>query len=171
MNEIYETIAKAFLLAGQLPLDAKLVFPNLTVLRNLGFQNEKAFTYYEYMKVLCQENGQYYVWQEVPQESTDGVLPENFLYPDNVITNLIDYSNRYFNFVIETKSETSNAIGKPFLIMKDFPTNDKDFLEINDCVWGYFTPTQLMLARYKGGTVINISSWAVIQTLNPKLYS
>lgn len=171
MNEVYESIAKGFLISAQLPLDAKGLFVDLETLKSLGFQNQLAFTYYEYMKVLCQENGKYYVWQEVASDSTLGIIPFNFQYPNDVITNGIDYSNRYFNFVIENEAQSSASVGMPFLIMKDWPTNKQPYLEENDCVWGHFNSTTLMLARYKGGSIIDINNWAVIQSSNPKLYS
>lgn len=171
MSLIYEAVVKGLYLEGMLPLDAKGVFSNLTLLKDLGENDKKAYTYYEYMKVLCQEDGNYYIWQEVDQNSEIGVLENNFLYPNNVISDLIDYSNRYFNFVIEEKSQSSSAIAKPYLIMKDWPINTGDYLEINDVVKGHFATDKLMEARYKGGSVIDINSWAVISAYNPKLYS
>tara|TARA_A100000172_G_C3044260_1_gene111873 strand:- start:58913 stop:59428 length:516 start_codon:yes stop_codon:yes gene_type:complete len=171
MSQIYESLAKGFYLQGMLPLDAKGVFSNLTFLKDLGTDNSKAFTYYEYMKVLCQEDGNYYIWKEVSENSDIGVLDENFQYPENVISDYIDYSNRYFNFVLEEKSQSSSAIAKPYLIMKDWPNNTGDYLEINDVVRGHFATDKLMEARYKGGSIIDINSWAIIEAYNPKLYS
>jgi len=166
---IFDSIAKALKTAGQLPLDAKTYFLSLDQMRDLGLADANAYTYYEYMKVLCVENGNYYIWQEVDPLDTNGVLEQNFQYGQNVLSNNIDYSGRYFNFVVETAQNLSNAIGKPYIIYKDWTVNKADFLEINDVVDGHFSSTLFLRgARYKGGPVNLITSWAVQSDFNPK---
>lgn len=166
---IYDNIAKAFLVAGQFPLDAKTYFPTLAQLKDLGTANSKAFTYYEWMAVTVAENGLSYVWKEVDQNFTGGALDQNFQYPAGVLSNNIDYSFRYFNFVANTPPAPA-LVAKPYIIFKDFPTNQADFLEINDVVIGHFSPELFMTARYLGGPLNQPTSWAKLTETNPKAY-
>lgn len=165
---VFDYLAKALRTAGQLPLDEKTYFLTIASMKDLGVANTNAYQYYEYMKVLCVETGLYYIWKEVNQNDQSGVLDNNFQYGINTLSNNIDYSNRYFNFVVELSSSGNIAIGKPFVIFKDWTTNKADFLEIGDVVMGHFSPTLFMTARYKGQAVNLASSWAIQSDFNPK---
>lgn len=167
---VFDYIAKGLSTATQLPLNAKTYFATRVQLQDLGVANAAAYTYYEYMKVLVAETGEYFIWQEVAQTYTGGLLPSNFQYAANTISNNIDYSGRYFNFVPEAAAVNVSAIGKPYVIFKD-PNNPQDYLEINDVVTGHFSPTLFMTARYLGGPLTNPTSWAIIIEENPKLYT
>lgn len=165
----FENIAKSLFVANQLPLDAKTYFVTTTEMQNLGASNYKAYQYYEYMKVLCVETGTYFVWKEVGALGT-GILEDNFQYPENTITENIDYSNRYFNFVAEGIGESSTtAIGIGFVILKN-PNNDPNnrYLEINDIGLGFFAPDKFGTRIYIGGSVNNDTSWKKIDEINPE---
>ena len=71
---VFDYIAKALRTGGQLPLDAKTYFATLTQLKDLGVANSNPYQYYEWMRVVCAENGIHYVWEEVDQNFTGGVL-------------------------------------------------------------------------------------------------
>jgi len=165
---IIENIAKSLFVAAQLPLDAKTHFATLNDMRNLGISNYKAFQYYEWMSVRCVEDGKKYVWKEVEVDFTSGVLPINFTYPVNILSNDIDYSLRTFNFVLESAVDINTNSGQYFICK--FPNNLGSFLEVNDVAIGYFSSTKFGQMRYKGGPVNQITSWAFLDTLNPMTY-
>lgn len=168
----FESIAKSLFVRGQLPLDEKTYFPTIEQMKDLGLSNTKAFDYYEFMGCICAENGIKYFWQEVSENFNGGVLDENFLYPEDTISNNIDYSLRYFNFVPQDTSPFAENIAKPYVIYKDIAGgNEADYLEINDVVTGHFNSTLFWTARYKGGPVNDINSWAKITGTNPKPFN
>jgi len=165
----FDYIAKSLRVAGQLPLDDKTYFKTLALMKDLGLTSSKAYEYYEWMKILCAENGQYYIWQEVAENYEGGILDENFQYGPNTLSNGVDYSSRYFNFVPESEGLVVPAIAKPFIIFKDWPTNQEDYLQINDLVSGHFSSTVFLnLARYKGGAVNVLTNFATKSSFNPK---
>ena len=165
-------IAKGLRISGQLPLDDKLVFPTLTQMQNLGIANSLAFEYYKYMKVLCQENGRYYVWEPVALNYTGGVLPANYQYPPNTISLGIVYSSEYYNWVLEDEGLIpDSAIGKPFVILKNWSVNTNSYLEPNDCVLGFFDSSNLILARYIGGPLNSLTSFAIMDDWNPSAFN
>lgn len=172
MITVLDEIPKALSVAGQLPLDGKIYFPTLTQLLDLGEADNNAYKYYKWMKVLCAEDGKYYIWTEVASDNTDGILPSNFQYPANVVSNGVDYSNQYYNFLAEAPI-TSELIARPYTIFKfpgktGIPANTQSFLEVNDVVMGYFTGDIFWLARYKtAGAVNDINNWAQIRVWNP----
>lgn len=167
---VFENIAKSLYVAGQLPLDAKTYFPTITEMQNLGVSDYKTFTYYEYMLVMCVETAQQYVWKEVDQSYTGGILTSNFLYPADTISDNIDYSNRYFNFVPYTVgSPGSEPIAKPYIIYKH-PNNSGDYLEVGDVVEGFWSTTEFGKRVYKGGAITLATSWANIDKINPGSY-
>ena len=80
---------------SQIPLDEKTHFLSEEDLKNLGINNNLAFTYYEGMQVYCVAEKTRYIWEE----SHTGLLPVSFTYPNNLIVNGVDYSNKVYNFV------------------------------------------------------------------------
>lgn len=80
---------------SQIPLDEKTHFLSEEDLKNLGINNNLAFTYYEGMQVYCVAEKTRYIWEESPT----GLLPVSFTYPNNLIVNGVDYSNKVYNFV------------------------------------------------------------------------
>ena len=168
---VFDNIAKSLLVAGQLPLDAKTYFPTITQMKDLGISNYKAFTYYEYMIVTCVETQEQYVWKEVDQNYTGGILDSNYQYPANTISDGIDYSNRYFNFAPYSAGAGQGVepIAKPFIIYK-YPNNEGDYLEVEDVAEGFFALNKFGKRVYKGGPVNSDTSWASIDNINPGSY-
>lgn len=166
---LFDNIAKSLYTAAQLPLDAKAYFPTLTQMRDLGVGNNKAYMYYEWMTVTCVEAQGRFVWKEVDVNYVGGVLENNFLYPSGTLSDGIDYSNRYFNFVAETSVQGSGTIAKKYVIFK-YPGNTGDYLEVNDVAEGFFSSTEFKKMRYKGGPVSERASWATIEKINPITY-
>lgn len=165
----FENIAKSLYVAGQLPLDRKTWFPTLTELKSLGVANSKAFTYYEYMKVMVAETGEEFVWKEVDQSYTGGALDQNFLYPANVLSDGIDYSNRYFNFV--PANITLNSVIPGLLVFKSPENNINNlYLEPKDVVAGFFGVNDFRWMRYVGGPVSVTTSWADIDGFQPNSF-
>lgn len=83
---------------AQIPLDVKSYIPTYADLLDLGVDDNKAYTYYEGLRINCVENNKIYVWREALPQYGIGALPQNFLYPNGLIVFGIDYSNREFNF-------------------------------------------------------------------------
>lgn len=96
MESNFSNTPQSYNVAGQAPLDSKLIANTLDELT--GVNASKAHTYYRGMRVYCQEDNKTYEWTD----QLDGkikLLPEPYVYPDNTIYDNIDYSLKSFNFV------------------------------------------------------------------------
>jgi hypothetical protein len=83
----------------QIPLNVKEYKENEESLKNLGVNNNLAFIYEKGLVVYCIEEGSRWEWKEVISgEENTGLLDSDFIYPDNIITFNIDYSNKVYNF-------------------------------------------------------------------------
>lgn len=132
MSLVSEDIAKSLRVATQQPLDAKTFFFTLEELKDLGPESYKAYSYYEGMEVFVLENSTKYVWKEISFGDT-GEINQSFAYPPATISNNIDYSERYFNFV---KISGSSNVGGTKLFFLEPSVN----IEIKEAV----APTQAM---------------------------
>lgn len=104
-------IPTGLVINSQIPLDNKLYFLNEASLSNLGELDNFAFIYYKGMVAYCAQEDTSYKWKEI-QEAEEGLLNNNFIYPDNWIKEGIDYSNRAYNFVaITSVTETKINAG------------------------------------------------------------
>ena len=104
-------IPTGLVINSQIPLDNKLYFLNEASLSNLGELDNFAFIYYKGMVAYCAQEDTSYKWKEI-QEAEEGLLNNNFIYPDNWIKEGIDYSNKAYNFVAVTSgSETKINAG------------------------------------------------------------
>lgn len=84
---------------AQIPLDAKLYFKTISEMQSLGNNNYKAYSYYKGMVVYCVEDAKTYVWDEYDENIRyRGLLLNDFVYPQGIIVNGIDYSNKRYNF-------------------------------------------------------------------------
>jgi hypothetical protein len=99
MSNPTSNIIKSLSVSGQFVLNNKLYFIDLESMRNLGLNNNLAYTYYKGMIVFCLETKKEYIWDE---KNTiiylPGVLSTDFVYADGTISNEIDYSNKLYNF-------------------------------------------------------------------------
>ena len=84
---------------SQIPLDVKSYSANELILSDLGDNFNLAYTYYKGLKVFCFEEQTTWEWKEVlsGQENT-GLIEDDFVYPANIITFGVDYSNKTYNF-------------------------------------------------------------------------
>lgn len=99
-------LSTSFSVSSQSPLDIKRYFNTIAEMKNLGTANNRAYQYYECMEVICVENQKKYIWRErIPSEGP-GLLDIDFLYPNGVVSNYINYSNRAFNFFEMKGSES-----------------------------------------------------------------
>lgn len=82
----------------QIPLNVKEYKESEEALKDLGLNDNLAFTYEKGLIVYCVLEGTRYEWKEI-EVGDIGLLDNNFIYPDNIITFGIDYSNKEYNFV------------------------------------------------------------------------
>ncbi len=82
----------------QIPLNVKEYTESEESLKNLGINNNLAFTYEKGLIIYCIEEGTRWEWREVQEMDPPGLIPTNFTYPDNIIVHGIDYSNKIYNF-------------------------------------------------------------------------
>jgi hypothetical protein len=86
---------------SQVPSDGKTYFISLASLKDLGTNNNLAYTYYNGMPAYCVENGKTYRWREVVGVEV-GLIPANFTYPTGLEVNGINYSNKIYNFFLDS---------------------------------------------------------------------
>lgn len=93
------TIPTNLTVAAQLPNDPKVWALTKTSLTSLGVGNQLAYTYFKGMRVFCATEEEIWEWREVtaPGE-TGGLVVSNFTYPNGLIVNGVDYSNKEYNF-------------------------------------------------------------------------
>lgn len=86
---------------SQIPLDTKSWVKNEDDLIDLGEQNFKAYYYHKGIIITCIENLNKYIWREPEFEGEEGLLENNFIYPDLGLpleSFYIDYQGKEFNF-------------------------------------------------------------------------
>lgn len=98
-------ISTGFETAGQFPLNYKGYFKTIAEMQDLGTSDAFAYKYYETMLASCVETNKQYIWREAEVGET-GILVSHFIYPNGIISNGIDYSNREFNFFILVSTDT-----------------------------------------------------------------
>jgi hypothetical protein len=83
--------------ASQIPLNPKQEAISEMNLKNLGVNNNLAFTYPLGMVVLCIKEETRWIWRPALQGEI-GLLDTNFIYPVGLVVNGIDYGNKAYNF-------------------------------------------------------------------------
>ncbi len=97
----------------QIPLDVKTISLTESALSSLGIDNNKAFTYYDGLKVYCLDTRKTYEWREREIGDGDGLLiSDDFVYPNNIVAFGITYSNKIFNFFEISGTGPSGADGE-----------------------------------------------------------
>lgn len=114
MSNIVSDISSSLRVATMCPLDAKSIFETLDEMKALGEQNSNAFTYYEGMLTYCVETNESYRWEEVTFGS-NGLIVPSFVYPPNTVIKGKDYSERIFNFVLDS-SQSSGVVKSLFYV-------------------------------------------------------
>lgn len=97
MESNFSSVGQSYEMAGQAPLDSKMMTNTLEELRRLG--TDKPFSCHRGMMVFCHETNKWYVWTDVFKEGEEKVLYYDFQYPDGSIYAGIDYSKKSFNFI------------------------------------------------------------------------
>jgi hypothetical protein len=95
MDDNKKTLSEGWHLLSQTPIDDRIILSTYNELLDLGVDNVKAFRYYEGLKIFVLENESEYIWTE----SVEGVLSTPYTYPNSIVTNGTDYSNKTFNLV------------------------------------------------------------------------
>jgi hypothetical protein len=127
----FNNIIGGLKIATQIPLDVKTISLTEGELASLGVDDNKAFTYYDGLRVYCLDSRKIYEWREREIGDGDGLLStDDFTYPNNTICFDIDYSNRIFNF-FEVEQISASDI--------------KNIVSPNDSVNITETPTQIQL--------------------------
>ena len=94
---------------GQFALDSKTYVKTIAELQDLGLGDYKAYYYYEDLKIYCLENKKTYIWRQAFfTNEGNGLLSTSFVYPNNAISDGIDYSNRTFNFFEKSEDLTED---------------------------------------------------------------
>lgn len=93
----YSNIPLGLKVTTQIPLDVKSYVANENALKDLGSNNNLAFTYYKGAVFYCVQEGTRYQWREVIGSEV-GLMPTNYTYPANVVAFGITYSNKIYNF-------------------------------------------------------------------------
>jgi len=93
----YSNIPLGFKITTQIPLDSKTSITNESLLKDLGFNNNLAFTYFDGMVITCQLEKTDWQWREA-LVGEQGLLTNNFTYPDGIVSNGITYSLKNYNF-------------------------------------------------------------------------
>lgn len=156
-------LSKSLRVAGQFGLNDKIYFPTLELMRDLGEDDNLAYTYYDGMKAFCLETRKEYEWKEKHQWIYyPGVLETDFVYQDGTVSEGIDYSNKLFNFY------ECNEYSNPIIIEGPGNFNLNDFTEIGIYVFRA-NPTILYQNTYGESSpfynFINIFEPAYINTL------
>jgi len=127
----FNNIVGGLRIPSQIPLDVKTVSLTESALSSLGIDNNKAFTYYDGLKVYCLDTRKTYEWREREVGDGDGLLiSDDFVYPNNIVAFGITYSNKIFNF---------------FEIQSVLPSDIKDIVSPNNTVNITETSTQIQL--------------------------
>ena len=115
-------IPTGLLVPAQVPLDAKRVVLNNTVLQNLGVDDHLAFTYEDGLIVFSVFSRQRWEWRQrrTPIEADTSLLLADFVYPDGHIIAGIDYSLKSFNFFLKREAFLLSNIGTGSPVYKGF---------------------------------------------------
>lgn len=108
MPQNYNNLLTGLRVQTQIPLDVKQYIQNELLLSNLGVSNNLAFTYTKGLIIYCIDEGTRWEWK--PSLGSGGLLSTDYIYPSNIITFGINYSNQAYNFyeIINTSQVNSD---------------------------------------------------------------
>jgi hypothetical protein len=107
----YSNITGGLNIPAQIPLDTKAYAQNEDALADLGLNNNKAFSYFDRLKVFCKDEKTVWEWREVlVGEENTGLVDQDFTYPSDIVVDGVTYSNKKYNFY-EVKVITEDNIG------------------------------------------------------------
>ncbi len=92
------SLVKGILIPNQNALDSKTLVKSELVLKDLGINNNLAYTYYDGLRVLCQQEKTEWIWKEAIGAEV-GLLATNFIYTVGTVgADGVDYSLKSYNF-------------------------------------------------------------------------
>lgn len=99
----------------QVPLDPKAWAVSELALSNLGPSDNLAYTYFDGIIIICQQEKTRWEWREVIGNEV-GLIQNNFQYPPNWIVFGINYSSKNYNFfqkkdLVDDKLDKGNYNG------------------------------------------------------------
>jgi hypothetical protein len=109
----------------QIPLNIKEYAGSELLLKDLGLNNNLAFTYHKNLKVTCLKEGTNWEWLEVlPGQENTGLLITDFIYPSNIIAFGVNYSNKKYNFFpIQVDGNQDNFVRSLIINVNNLPSN------------------------------------------------
>ena len=115
-------IPTGLLVPAQVPLDAKRVVLNNTILQDLGANDNLAFTYEDGLIVFSVAPRQRWEWRQrrTPVEGDTSLLTTDFVYPDGHVIAGIDYSLKAFNFFLKREAFLLSNVGTGKQVYKGF---------------------------------------------------
>lgn len=159
-------IPNSLMTGGQSPLDKKLWVKTLAELQDLGPNFNKAFIYYEGLKVYCLENNKTYVWGysgNQYNQGIEGLINGGFTYPDNSpeVYN-IEYANKNYNFYEDIAYDRRSDAWDYFATPDSEPThipivNCRNFIVLKDLehdvtITHTLNPENALLQQWYGWT-------------------
>lgn len=123
-----EDTSTSYRVAGQNPLDSKTISTSLNVLMAEISSNPSLYhSFYKGMKIYLQEEGEEIIWTEITEANeSDGILDENFTYPNSTVYQGFNYSGKEFNFIYTRMIGNIRGNYGPTTITPDI--NPQDYL-------------------------------------------
>lgn len=175
----------------QIPLNIKEFAGSEALLKDLGLDNNLAFTYHKDLEVTCLAEGTKWRWREVQLgEENTGLLDTDFTYPSDLIAFGIDYSNKKYNFFninndgSETKINSgtnvtitgNGTVATPYIInatgssVVDATSSVKGILKLTNDLGGTADlPTTPTAVHLTGNETINGTKNFQVTTVNPSI--
>ncbi len=98
MPENVSDLSVGLQVASQIPLNFRRFVANEAFLADLGDEDNLAYAYHKGMEFYCATEKSRYEWAEATGETRERLMPTHFTYPDNLVVNGIDYSEKQYNF-------------------------------------------------------------------------
>lgn len=141
---------------SQFPLDPKTRSLSEATLKDLGINNNLAYTYYKGLEVLCLAENKTYIWDRADTNvGVTKLLVNNFVYPDNFIVDDIVYSNKAYNFFLKP------SVPKKVSELQ----NDSMYITLAD------VPPGTIVTPYTAGTGLSLANYQFSNTAPDKVVS
>ena len=153
-------IPNGLLINAQVPLDPKSTINTLANLADLGTDNVLAFTYYEGLRIYCEEDRNWYIWRETKAGDVNGVLGTDHTYPASYVSYGIDYGGRSFNFYPLLNAKKVTPYGD-YQVKKVSTNTNPDIVESGDYVINTVLNdgTLLIYGVYNSGDILDPASY------------
>jgi hypothetical protein len=91
-------ISTGLRVAGMQATDPKGFFLTENLMKDLGLNNNLAFTYYDGMIAYVSETQKSFRWRKYKEGESGGIITDGFIYPAGVIVEGITYGGNKYNF-------------------------------------------------------------------------